>query len=117
VAAFGDRRLDEITPADVERVRDGLLESRARATANRYRDLLSGIFRRAIRDGHATENPVRAVSKFKENNERVTFLTDAEEAAVWDALAPKHRPLFVVSVHSGLRWSEEAGLRWGTWTS
>lgn len=112
VAAFGDRRLDEITAADVERLRDGLLESRARATANRYRDLLSGIFRRAIRDGHATDNPVRAVSKFKENNERVTFLTDAEEAAVWATLVPKHRPLFVVSVHTGLRWSEEVGLRW-----
>jgi integrase len=112
VAAFGDRRLDEITAADVERFRDGLLERCAQSTANRYRDLLSGLFKRAIRDGHATQNPVRAVSKFKENNERVTYLTDAEESAVWTALAPKHRPLFVVSVHSGLRWSEEVGLRW-----
>jgi len=65
---FGDKKLDEITTADVERFRDSLLdEDVSRATANRYRDLLSGMFRRAIRLGHVVSNPVTAVQKFKES--------------------------------------------------
>src|SRR5262249_16470429 len=68
VAAFGERRLDGITASDIERFRDGLLEMRGRATANRYRALLSAIYRRAIRQGLAETNPVRAVPMFRENN-------------------------------------------------
>jgi len=59
---FGERKWDEITTADVERFRDSLLDREravSRATANRYRDLLSGMFRRAIRLGLLTVNPVR----------------------------------------------------------
>jgi hypothetical protein len=111
VAAFGERRPDEITPADVERFRDGLLETRGRATANRYRALVSAIYRRAMRQGRAETNPVRAVPTFRENNERVTYLTAEEEAAILAALPAEYRPLFVVSVHTGLRWSEQIGLR------
>lgn len=112
VTAFGERRLDEIQPVDVERFRDGLLATRGRATANRYRALLSAIYRRAIRQGTAESNPVRAVPTFKENGERLIYLTPEEEAAVLAALLPQHRPLFVVSVNTGLRWSEQVSLRW-----
>src|SRR5262249_27957200 len=51
---FGNKRLDEITTGDIERLRDGLLSGWAgrdavsQATANRYRDLLSAMYRRAI---------------------------------------------------------------------
>ena len=55
---FGHTRLDEITSLEIERFRDSLLVKRTKATANRYRDLLSGMFKRAIRDGHLTVNPV-----------------------------------------------------------
>jgi integrase len=109
---FGDRRLDEITSLDVERFRDSLLNSRTVATANRYRDLLSAIFRRAVRDGLVSTNPVKAVPKFKENNQRVAYLTDVEESAIREALPPEYRPHFLVSLYTGLRWSEQMGLRW-----
>jgi integrase len=112
---FGERILDEITTADVERFRDSLLDGQravSRATANRYRDLLSGMFRRAIRLGLLAVNPVKGVSKFREANQRVVWLAAEEEAAIRDALAPELRPLFAVSVHTGLRWSEQIGLRW-----
>lgn len=85
---------------------------RRRATANRYRDMLSGMFKRAIRDGHLTTNPVKTVSKFKENNERVTYLTEQEENAVLEALPEEYRPHFIVSIHTGLRWSEQINLCW-----
>src|SRR5215510_5092108 len=91
----------------------GCCQSGRKATANRYRDLLSAIYKRAVRDGHVTMNPVRPVSKFKENNERVSFLTPDEEEAVYKALSGDLRPHFLVSIHTGLRWTEQMNLRWG----
>jgi len=113
VTHFGDRWLDEITSRDVDSYLGGLVTSgRARATANRYRAMLSALFKQAMRDGNVTANPVRAVPQFKENNQRVAYLTDVEEQAVHDALLPEYRPHFVVSLHTGLRWSEQMSLTW-----
>src|SRR5215475_5322073 len=64
---FGDRRLDAITSLELEQFRDSLLSGGlSRATVNRYRDLLSAVFKRALRDGLVSSNPVRTVCKFKE---------------------------------------------------
>ena len=35
-----------------------------------------------------------------------------EEEAIREALPQKYRPDFVISVHTGLRWSEQVNLRW-----
>jgi site-specific recombinase XerD len=104
---FGSSKLDEITSLEIERFRDAIADKHSKATAHRYRDLLSAIFKRALRDGHVTGNPVRTVTKFKENNERTTFLTAEEETAVHGALGAEHRPHFVVSTNTGLRWGEQ----------
>ena len=109
---FGDRKLDELTTADVEQFRDWLAESRARATVNRYLALLSGMYSRAIRLGLIPANPARGVAKFRENNQRVMYLTSEEETAIREALPRDLRPHFVVSVNTGLRWSEQMSLRW-----
>lgn len=112
---FGERKLDEITTADVERFLDGLTKGEravSPATRNRYRDLLSGMFKRAIRLGRVATNPVRGIPKVKEPGGRVVYLTPEEEQVVRDALPPDLRPLFTVSVHTGFRWSEQARVRW-----
>jgi integrase len=112
---FGPKKLDEITPAAIERFLRWLREGErpvAPATVNRYRDLLSGMFKRAIRLGLVGTNPVKGISKLKEAGTRVAYVTPEEEQAIRDALPPGLRPLFTVSVHTGLRWSEQAGLRW-----
>jgi site-specific recombinase XerD len=126
-AAFVDMKLDAITTADVESFQDGLLEKRSQSTANRYRTLMHAMFNRAIRHGLLTVNPVKGVAKFKEPEGRIQYLMPEEEAAVRAALAPEAlrtgrpkldtvrpdlRPLFAVSVHTGLRWSEQLALRW-----
>lgn len=112
-AAFGARKLDEITTGDVERFRDSLFERGVtRATCNRYRDTLSGLFHRGIRLGLVERNPVKGVTKFKEVGGRVLWLSAEEEAAVSEALPSPLRPLFSISVHTGLRWGEQLALRW-----
>jgi integrase len=112
VREIGDRPLDAITTRDLERVRDGLIEGRTGATVNRYRDLLSAMFKRAVRLGLVPTNPVKGIPKFREAGGRLTFLGPEEEAAVRDALPERLRPAFLVALHTGLRWSEQAGLRW-----
>jgi len=113
IAHFGDRPLDQLAPLDIERFRDGLVtRGLARTTANRWRALLSALFKRAVRDGYVSVNPVRAVPAFKENNARIVYLGVDDEAAIMDALPVAYRPHFVVSINTGLRWSEQMNLRW-----
>jgi site-specific recombinase XerD len=72
--ALGDKRLDEIKTPDIERFLGSLLAgtySVSPATRNRYRDLLSGFFERAQRQGLVTTNPVTGVPKLKEPAGRV----------------------------------------------
>jgi site-specific recombinase XerD len=96
---FGARRLDEITPDDVERFLRWLREGErpvAPATVNRYRDLLSGMFRRAIRLGLVASNPVTGIRKLKEGGGRVVYVTPEEEEAIRNALPPDVRPVFTI---------------------
>ena len=125
--AFGKQKLDQITMADVERFLDGLLATRAPATRNRYRTTLHAMFNRAIRHGLMVNNPVRGVAKSREPEGRIQYLMAEEEAAILEALHPDEllvgrprldsvrpdlRPLFSVSIHTGLRWSEQRRLGW-----
>jgi integrase len=112
VAELGDQLLETITTADVERVLDRLLEGRTGATRNRYRDLCSGMFKRAVRLGLVSTNPVTGIPKIRETGQRLAFLDPVAETALRDALPERLRPAFTVAVHTGLRHSEQAGLRW-----
>src|SRR5262249_54291204 len=64
--AIGELYLEDITPQVIEQLRTRLIEQGcARSTTNRYKALISAIFRRAIRDGHATVNPAAQVPRFQ----------------------------------------------------
>jgi len=117
LAVLGDRRLDAITTADVEGFLDALPLSGA--TRNRHRDLLSALYKRAVRLGLVATNPVKGIPKAKEPGGRLAYLPPAspgrpalEEQALRDALPPELRPLFAVSINTGLRWSEQIKLTW-----
>jgi integrase len=115
IAAFGDAKLDTIKSADVERFLDGLLTGerpRSHSTVNRYRTLLHAILNRAIRHALVLSNAMKGVGRFMEPEGRIKFLVPEEEVAVCQALRPELRPLFLVSVRTGLRWSEQIGLQW-----
>lgn len=127
VKVFGDVKLDSITTADVDRFLDGLLARRSGATRNRYRTTLHALYNRALRHGVVSVNPVRGVAKAKEPEGRTLYLTYEEETAVreqlgsdatrsgrrtLDARRGDLRPLFAVSVNTGLRWSEQRRLEW-----
>jgi integrase len=109
---FGAKLLSEITTADVEGFIEGLLTTVSQPTANRYRDRLSAMFKRAVRLRLATANPVTGVPKFRETGGRLVCLSKPQEAAIRGALAADMRPYFDFALHTGFRWSKQLGLRW-----
>ena len=82
------------------------------ATTNRNLTLLRAIFNRALKHGRITESPMREMKLAKENNTRVRFIEEAEEARLIEALPERFRPLAIVALHTGARRGELLGLRW-----
>jgi integrase len=77
------------------------------------------MFKRAVHLGLVPKNCVTGITKHKEPGGRIVYLPPAqrareafEEDAIRLALPAVLRPLFTVSVHTGLRWSEQVKLRW-----
>src|SRR5262245_12879434 len=114
---LGQKKLDEITTANVEHFLASLREGEravSPASVNRYRDLLSGLSKRAMRLGLVAANPVRGIPKLRESGRRLVYLppNGPEEGALREVLPLELRPPFTLSLHTGLRWSEQRALRW-----
>jgi integrase len=111
--AFGSRAADSITPQEIERYL--LKQTRTPATFNRYRALLSLVYKQGIANGKVSANPARLVRQRKENNARVRFLTAEEETKLREQVAqkfPHHLPELELALNTGLRKSEQYALRW-----
>jgi integrase len=117
---FSGYALDEVTPADLDRVRTELLASPsdkvkavAPATVNRHLAFLRRVFNIAIRDGKTERNPVVKLKALKEPSGRTRYLTDQEEERLLRVLpADADRDRVRVLLNTGLRKSEFLGLRW-----
>ncbi len=111
--ALPGKALRQIIPGDIERyVARRTREGMAPASVNRELTFLRRLFNVAIADGLVDSNPVRAVKFFKENNQRVRFLSDDEETRLQASVGEEQWPLVAVAIHTGLRQSEEFHLRW-----
>jgi len=117
LAAFRERAADSITPQDLERHLSHMAEARnwAPASANRYRALISLIFRLGIENGKVKENPARLVKHRLVNNARTRWLSPEEEVRLRVAIEarhPEHLPELGLALNTGLRLSEMYGLTW-----
>jgi integrase len=72
---WADRRIDSVTTGDCQRLHAQLAATPY--SANRLRSLLSTMFNLAVRHGLRRDNPVRAVTKYREQS-RERFLTNEE---------------------------------------
>jgi integrase len=110
---FAGRTLDEIMPAELERIRTGRLEKIKPATVNREFALLRRVFNVAIRDDKTERNPVAKIGMLREPSGRVRYLSDEEETRLMKTLSgDADRQRITVLLHTGLRKSEFLGLRW-----
>jgi len=114
VKHFGGMTIQEMTPAVIQdfisvRLASGI----SKATANRDRSMLHGIFNFAIRRGaFGGENPVHNLKPFPEPPGRLRFLSADEAERLLNSAARHLRPIIVCALHTGARHSEVLSLRW-----
>jgi site-specific recombinase XerD len=117
LAAFRERPADSITPQDLEHHLAQTAEESdwAPATVNRYRALVSLVFRLGIENGKVKENPARLVKHRQVNNSRTRWLAPEEEVRLRVAIqagCPEHMPELDLALNTGLRLGELYGLTW-----
>jgi len=115
---FGNFVAESITKHDVDLfLREGIERGWSPATANRYRALLSLVFRLGIDARKVAENPAKLVKHRKENNARTRYLTPEEEVSLRQVLQqayPERMPELDLALNTGMRKSEMYGLKWDT---
>jgi integrase len=87
----------------------------APATVNRYRALVSLVFRLGIESGKVKDNPARLVKHRQENNARVRWLSGEEDArlrAFVETTCPQHIPELDLALHTGMRLGEMYSMTW-----
>ncbi len=117
LGSFRGRAAESITPQDIERSLSKSTDENewAPATANRYRALISLVYRLGILNGKAKENPAKFVKHRMENNGRVRWLSGEEEVRLRTYLeetGPEHLPELDLALNTGIRLGEMYSLTW-----
>jgi len=117
VEVFGTRPVESLAPAELERWLASH-EQWTPATRNRWRALLSLTYRLAMQNGKAVSNPARLVKRMRKGNQRVRFLNDSapdEESRLQAVILnnyPRHLPVYLIVLNTGMRPSEQFSLTW-----
>ena len=123
IPAFGERRLADLTTADLLGWRNGLVKDpddhdeegvrRSRDTANRLLGIAKAAFNHAFNTGRVADDRAwRRVKGFKGVGEaRKIILTDAELQRLIDACEPGLRELVLLGAWTGARSGELTGAR------
>lgn len=115
---LGAYAIDRITRQDIVDLMSAHRQSHAPASTNRLISVLSVLFNLAIEwdVGAVTVNPVSAVKKLKENNQRGRYLTSCELHRLWCELERSGSPMLPYIIRmlilTGARKSEVAHARW-----
>jgi integrase len=124
---FGDKRLSQITYLDLETYRNKRKATpangskpRTDASVNREMALVGHMMSKALEWGWLEDSPFKKGKRlmFKENNQRLRFLTDSEIEALLTASddlkshSPYLRPLVDTALLTGMRRGELLSLKW-----
>jgi integrase len=85
------------------------------ATTNRYKAFLSLCYKLGMANGKVKDNPARMVRQRRENGARLRLLSRDEYKKLCDAIqrrCPEHLAEFIVSIHTGMRLSEQYSVTW-----
>lgn len=114
LAEFGERRLADLSRAEVQNFVDRLLgEGLSPSTVANTLNPLQAIYRHAVRRDLATVNPTREVELPADRGRRDRIATAAEAARLLAALPDSDRPIWATAFYAGLRRGELQALRPG----
>lgn len=111
--ALGARVAESLTPQELDEWLR--IHCQTPATANRYRAFLSLCYREGIANKKVKTNPARLVRRRREPRGRMRFLSRDEYdklCVVIQGRFPLRLAEFVVSVHTGMRLSEQYRATW-----
>jgi site-specific recombinase XerD len=114
---FGVLDAVKITKQDIVRWLTAEAEERewSAATRNRWQAAFSLIFRVGIDNERIDKNPASHIRRQRENNTRIRFLSEKEEATLRKVMlrrCPAQIPALDLSLHTGMRSGEQFSLRW-----
>jgi integrase len=114
---FGSRAADSIRKNEIVEWLTVRAEERewAATTGNRWQATFSLIFRVGLDNEKIERNPAARIRKKTEGSGQVRFLSDPEEKRLRAAIERRFAeflPHFLLSIHTGMRMSEQYELRW-----
>jgi integrase len=109
---WGALDLDQLSNKTVEDYLTERLHDVTLATVSKELGILKSAYARAMRWDWVSTTPFRGIALNQEGEERVRWLTDAEEVRLVATAAPWLRDLILVGLDTGLRRSNLVGLQW-----
>jgi integrase len=114
---WGSRKVKDISKQEVVRWLQAEMVNRkwTVATLNRWQACFSLVFRVGIDNEKIAVNPAARIRRKSEDNQRVRYLTEDEQGRIEAVLRTRcrhYQHAFTVSLHTGLRASEQWNLRW-----
>jgi site-specific recombinase XerD len=109
---WGTLALDHLSSKMIEDYLTERLEDVTLATVSKELGILKSAYTRAMRWDWVSTTPFRGITLNQEGEERVRWLTDAEEAQLVATAAPWLREIILVGLDTGLRRSNLVGLQW-----
>lgn len=111
-SAFGSKDASLVKRADIVAWLDSetVVREWKPASRNKYQSAFSLLFRLGIESGKVEENPASKITRKQEDNGRIRFLSREEEdrlMAAVDKLYPEYRWALTLSLHTGMRLSEQ----------
>ena len=110
-SSFGDKLAHNITRQHITDWLDAetALRGWKPGSRNRYQSAWSLMFRVAVDNKKMYENPATGIKIKQEDSGRVRFLSPEEEKALGEAIKdPLQHAALILSIHSGMRLSEQA---------
>lgn len=110
---YGDKKLSEITPKDIDDFKEIRLKFAKPATVNRELSTLRQVFNLAKRWGRFFgQNPVSISGLLPESNMKERILTPEEEETLLSYSNTYLKPIIITALQTGMRKSEIITLKW-----